>query len=115
MKIERGEIWIAILNPTQGSEQAGIRPVIIFQENTISQFTTTIITIPLTTNLRRSSLPSCLFIPQNEGGLNQDSVALCHQLRVLDKTRLRRKLGKLSLTLINQLESIVLFTLGYQQ
>ncbi len=57
MKIERGEIWIATLNPTQGSEQAGIRPVIIFQENTISQFTTTIITIPLTTNLRRSSLP----------------------------------------------------------
>ncbi len=46
MKIERGEIWVATLNPTQGSEQAGIRPVIIFQENTISQFTTTIITIP---------------------------------------------------------------------
>ena len=98
----------------QGSEQAGIRPVIIFQENTISQFTTTIITIPLTTNLRRSSLPSCLLIPQNEGGLNQDSVALCHQLRVLDKTRLRRKLGKLSPEVINQLESVVLLTLGYQ-
>jgi mRNA interferase MazF len=114
MKIERGEIWVATLDPTQGSEQAGIRPVIIFQENTISQFTTTIITIPLTTNLRRSSLPSCLLIPQNEGGLNQDSVALCHQMRVLDKTRLRRKLGKLSLNTINQLESIVLFTLGYQ-
>lgn len=114
MKIERGEIWIATLNPTQGSEQAGIRPVIIFQENTISQFTTTIITIPLTTNLRRSSLPTCLPIPKNEGGLNQDSVALCHQLRVLDKTRLGRKLGKLSPTIINQLESVVLFTLGYQ-
>ncbi|MGK7946322.1 MAG: type II toxin-antitoxin system PemK/MazF family toxin [Microcystaceae cyanobacterium] len=114
MKIERGEIWVATLNPTQGSEQAGIRPVIIFQENTISQFTTTIITIPLTTNLRRSSLPSCLLILKNEGGLNQDSVALCHQLRVLDKTRLRRKVGKLSLNTINQLESIVLFTLGYQ-
>ena len=114
MKTERGEIWIATLNPTQGSEQAGIRPVIIFQENTISQFTTTIITIPLTTNLRRSSLPSCLLIPTNEGGLNQDSVALCHQLRVLDKTRLGHKLGKLSSTIVNQLESIVLFTLGYK-
>ncbi len=83
MKTERGEIWIATLNPIQGSEQAGIRPVIIFQENTISQFTTTIITIPLTTNLKRSSLPSCLLIPKNEGGLNQDSVALCHQLNQL--------------------------------
>ena len=68
MKTERGEIWIATINPRQGSEQAGIRPFIIFQENTISQFTTTIITIPLTTNLRRSSLPSCLLIPTNEGG-----------------------------------------------
>lgn len=113
MKIERGEIWIASLNPTQGSEQAGIRPVIIFQENTISQFTTTIITIPLTTNLKRSSLPSCLLIPKDEGGLNQDSIALCHQLRVLDKTHLGRKLGKLSPTIINELESTVLFTLGY--
>ena len=113
MNIERGDIWIATLNPTQGSEQAGIRPVIIFQENTISQFTTTIITIPLTTNLRRSSLPTCLLIPQNEGGLNQDSVALCHQLRVLDKTRLRQKIGHLSPEIINQLENIVLFTLGY--
>ncbi len=64
MKIERGEIWIATLNPTQDSEQAGIRPVIIFQEDTISQFTTTIITIPLTTNLRRSSLPSCFSFPK---------------------------------------------------
>ncbi len=114
MKVKRGEIWVATLNPTQGSEQAGVRPVIIFQENTISQFTTTIITIPLTTNLRRSSLPTCLLIPCNQGGLNQDSVALCHQLRVLDKTRLNRKLGKLSTEIINQLESIVLFTLGYQ-
>lgn len=114
MKIERGEIWIATLNPTQGSEQSGIRPVIIFQENTISQFTTTIITIPLTTNLRRSSLPSCLLIRHDEGGLKQDSVALCHQLRVLDKTRLCQKLGKLSPDIINHLENIVLFTLGYK-
>lgn len=114
MKIERGDIWIATLNPTQGSEQAGTRPVIIFQENTISQFTTTIITIPLTTNLKRSSLPSCLLIPQKEGGLNQDSVALGHQLRVLDKSRLRRKIGQLNSEIINQLERVVLLTLGYR-
>ena len=113
MKIERGDIYTANLSPIKGSEQGGIRPVIIFQENTISQFTKTIITIPLTTNLKRSSLPSCLLIPQNEGGLNQDSVALCHQLRVLDKTRLGRKIGTLSPQIINQIESIVLFTLGY--
>jgi len=76
MKVVRGEIWLATLDPTQGSEQAGTRPIIIFQENTISKFTSTIITIPLTTNLRRASLPTCLLIPSTQGGLSQDSVAL---------------------------------------
>lgn len=114
MTIERGEIWLANLDPTQGSEQAGTRPIIIFQENTLSKFTSTIITIPLTTNLRRAVLPTCLMIAKNQGGLNQDSVALCHQLRVLDKTRLIKKLGKLESEVIANLENIVLFTLGYK-
>jgi mRNA interferase MazF len=113
MKTERGEIWLANLDPTKGSEQAGTRPIIIFQESTLSKFTSTIITIPLTTNLRRSALPTCFMIPKGQGGLNQDSVALCHQLRVLDKTRLIKKLGKLESEVIANLENIVLFTLGY--
>jgi mRNA interferase MazF len=82
--------------------------------NTISKFTSTIITIPLTTNLRRAALPSCLLISSGQGGLNQDSVALCHQLGVLDKTRLIKKLGQLDINAIAELERIVLFTLGYQ-
>jgi mRNA interferase MazF len=114
MKIERGEIWLAKLDPTQGSEQAGTRPIIIFQDNALSKFTTTIITIPLTTNLRRSTLPTCFIISKDQGGLNQDSVALCHQIRVLDKTRLIKKLGKLESEVIANLENIVLFTLGYK-
>ena len=114
MKVERGEIWLANLDPTKGSEQAGTRPIIIFQETTISKFTNTIITIPLTTNLRRAALPSCFLIPNGQGGLNQDSVALCHQLRVLDKTRLIKRLGHLDLETTSELERIVLFTLGYK-
>jgi mRNA interferase MazF len=114
MKVERGEIWLANLDPTKGSEQAGTRPIIIFQENTLSKFTSTVITIPLTTNLRRASLPTCLLISSGQGGLNQDSVALCHQLRVLDKTRLIKRLGILDADAIANLEKIVLFTLGYE-
>jgi len=113
MKVERGEIWLASLDPTQGSEQASTRPIIIFQENTVSKFTSTIITIPLTTNLRRVALPTCFLISNGQGGLNQDSVALCHQLRVLDKTRLIKRIGQLDFEVITRLESIVLFTLGY--
>ncbi|GEM_PF-3436175 len=65
-----------VLNPTQGSEQTGVRPVIVFQNNIVSQFSTTIIAIPLTTNQRRAALPICLTIEQGNGGLSQDSVAL---------------------------------------
>lgn len=114
MMVSRGEVWLADLNPVRGSEQAGMRPVLIFQTDSINRFTTTIITIPFTTNLRRASLPSCVWVSANEGGLTNDSVALCHQLRVLDKTRLTKKLGKLSGEIIAEIEECVLFTLGYE-
>ncbi|NEO13171.1 MULTISPECIES: type II toxin-antitoxin system PemK/MazF family toxin [unclassified Moorena] len=113
-KYQRGDIWVANLNPSQGSEQAGIRPVIIFQNDIVSQFSTTIIAIPLTTNQRRASLPICVQIAQGEGGLAQDSVALCFQMRVLDKSRLIQKLGHLSPKTVAQLEEVVLLTLGYE-
>jgi mRNA interferase MazF len=78
MIVNRGEIWSANLNPTRGSEQAGLRPVIIFQTNILNKFTTTVLAIPLTTNIRRTSLPSCVLIPKGEGGLSNASVALYH-------------------------------------
>jgi mRNA interferase MazF len=112
MTVNRGEVWLADLNPTRGSEQAGTRPVLIFQNNVINKYTTTILAIPLTTNLRRAPLPSCAQISQGEGGLGNDSVALCHQLRVLDKTRLIRKLGAVSAKTISAIESCVKFTMG---
>lgn len=112
MIFKRSEVWLADLNPTRGSEQAGIRPVLIFQNDLISKFTTTLLTIPFTTNLRRASLPSCVKVSKGEGGLTSDSVALCHQLRVLDKTRLQRKLGELSKETMTAIESRVVFTMG---
>lgn len=112
-QLKRGEVWLANLNPTQGSEQAGVRPVIVFQSDIVSQFSTTVITIPLTTNQRRASLPICVSIEQGDGGLSQASVALCFQMRVLDKSRLIRRLGQLKAETILQLEDTVLLTLGY--
>ena len=112
MMVRRGEIWLANLNPTRGSEQAGTRPVLIFQNDAINKFTTTFLSIPLTTNLRRASLPSCLAIPQGEGGLTQDSVALCHQLRVLDGARLLKKLGIVKQETLAAVDSVVMFTTG---
>jgi mRNA interferase MazF len=112
MSAKRGEIWLADLNPVRGSEQAGRRPVLVFQNDAIGKFTTTLLAIPLTTNLRRAALPCCVAIAKGEGGLAADSVLLCHQLRVLDKARLERKLGSVSQDTLATVESCILFTLG---
>ncbi|MEA1998826.1 MAG: type II toxin-antitoxin system PemK/MazF family toxin [Euryarchaeota archaeon] len=64
------------------------------------------------TNLRRASLPSCVSISSGEGGLASDSVALCHQLRVLDKSRLQRKLGTVSQQTLSVIESRMRFSMG---
>ena len=112
MIVKRGEIWLADLNPIRGSEQAGVRPVLIFQSDTINRFTTTVLAIPLTTNLRRASLPSCVRISKDEGGLTNDSVALCHQLRALDRTRLQHKLGIVRQDTLSAIENCVSFTMG---
>ena len=110
--MKRGEIYLADLDPTRGSEQAGRRPVLVFQHNLVSRFTRTVICIPLTTNLRRAQLPSCLLVPVGEGGLQRDSVALCHQMRVLDQSRLITRLGRVSDEILAEVERVVAFTLG---
>ena len=112
MTIKRGEIWLANLNPTRGSEQAGTRPVMIFQNDLINKYTTTVLAIPFTTNLRRAALPSCVLVLKGEGGLTRDSVALCHQLRALDKTRLHKQLGEVSAETLTSIEVKVVFTMG---
>lgn len=112
MTVNRGAIWLAELDPVRGSEQAGKRPVLVMQTNVINRFTTTVLAIPFTTNLRRAALPSCVQVAAGEGGLSSESVALCHQLRVLDKTRLTKKLGDVSAATLEEIESCVLFTLG---
>jgi mRNA interferase MazF len=112
MNPKRGEIWLAQLDPTRGSEQAGTRPVLVFQNEIISKYSTTVLSIPFTTNLRRAMLPSCVLVSRGDGGLLADSVALCHQLRVLDKSRLLQSLGTLQQETLFKIEECVLYTTG---
>lgn len=86
--MKRGDVYLANLNPVKGGEQAGQRPVLIYQNNRLLKVPTsrTVIVIPFTTNLKMGRLPSCLLVPAKEGGLRQNSVALCHQIRALDKS-----------------------------
>ena len=112
--MKHGEIYLADLGPTRGSEQTGRRPVLVFQNNLISRFTRTVICIPFITNLRRAQLPSCLLIQAGEGGLARDSVLLCHQIRVLDRSRLATRLGQASNSTMVEVERVAAFTFGMQ-
>lgn len=112
MNIRRGEIWWADLDPIRGSEQAGHRPVTIIQHDQITRGSRTVLAIPLTTNLDRNVLPSAVLVPKGTGGLSADSVALCHQMKALDKQRLSRRQGKLGDHLLNEIEARLLYTLG---
>lgn len=114
MTARRGEVWYADLNPVRGSEQAGRRPVLDFQDNTVSRFTTTLVTIPFTSNMRRASLPTCVLVSAGEGGLTGESVLICHQMRSIDVQRLGTKLGTISDKTMMNVEDCVLFTLGIE-
>lgn len=113
--MKRGDVFLADLDPTKGSEQAGRRPVIIFQDNRLIPATLTILVIPLTTNLKMQKLPTCVFVPVGEGGLRQDSVALCHQMRALDKDGLVERWGALPPARMAEIERVVLRTLGVRR
>lgn len=111
----RGDIYLADLNPSRGSEQAGIRPVIIVQRDTLDRFTTTVVVVPLTTNLRRARIPGTVSIAVGEAGLTQESVALFYQIVVIDRQRLIRKLGTLSPSYLLMLKESLEYTLKLDQ
>ncbi len=111
IKSERVDIYLADLNASRGSEQAGIRPVIIVQRDTLDRFTTTVVVVPVTSNLRRAKIPGTIILPTGEGGLTQDSVVLCYQIVALDRERLIRKLSSLSADYVSRLQVVLPYTL----
>jgi mRNA interferase MazF len=102
--ISRGDVVLCDLNPVVGTEQAGVRPAVILQTdraNTVSPHT---IIAPFTTKIRQVLLPSHVFVPVGAGGLSRDSVALCEQIRVIDKRRIVRVLGHLDARYLAEIE-----------
>jgi mRNA interferase MazF len=93
--VNRGDVWFADLSPTRGSEQSGVRPVLIVQTDRANAQSPNTIIVPFTTRIRSRLLPSHVLVRAGEGGLTQDSVALAEQVRVMDLARLSRKLGDL--------------------
>lgn len=93
--ISRGDVVLCDLNPVVGTEQTGIRPVIVLQINRANTVSPHTIIAPFTTRIRHALLPSHVFVPAGVGGLSKDSVALCEQIRVIDKRRIIKIVGHL--------------------
>lgn len=96
MRVQRGDVFLANLDPTVGTEQAGTRPVLVVQCDLANQRIPSVTIVPLTSNLRASRLLFTVTVPAAESGLPKDSVVLVFHIRTLDKSRLIRKMGHLS-------------------
>ena len=95
MNIRRGDIYYADLSPVIGSEQGGLRPVLIVQNDVGNRHSPTVIAAAITSKLGKAKLPTHIDIPGVEAGLAKDSVILLEQIRTLDKKRLKEKMGHL--------------------
>lgn len=103
--IKRGDVYLADLDPVMGSEQGGIRPVLIIQNNMGNRHSSTTIVAPITTKLTSGYLPVHVMIYPKSAGLQHNSNVMLEQIRVMDKERLKNKIGHLppfAMTLIDR-------------
>lgn len=95
MIVQRGEIYFADLSPVVGSEQGGVRPVLVIQNDIGNRFSPTVIVAAITAQIQKAKLPTHVEIKADKHGLERDSVILLEQIRTLDKQRLTDKITKL--------------------
>ena len=95
MNIKRGDIYYADLSPVIGSEQGGLRPVLIVQNDVGNKYSPTVIAAAITSKMGKTKLPTHIDVIGTEAGLAKDSVVLLEQIRTIDKKRLKEKMGHL--------------------
>ncbi len=109
--LKRGEIYYADLSPVVGSEQGGIRPVLIVQNDIGNKYSPTVIVAAITSQLEKAKLPTHIELGM-EYGLSKNSVALLEQIRTLDKRRLKEKIGEVDYYKMSQINNAILVSLG---
>ena len=112
MDINRGEIYYADLSPVVGSEQGGIRPVLVVQNNVGNKYSPTVIIAAITSQLSKAKLPTHIELRKDKYNLPKDSVVLLEQIRTLDKRRLKDKLGTIDLLTMRQVDVALMISLG---
>jgi mRNA interferase MazF len=114
MTIKRGELYYADLSPVVGSEQGGVRPVLIVQNDVGNKYSPTIIAAAVTSKINKAKLPTHIELPSSTFGLAKDSVILLEQIRTLDKRRLKERIGELSPLTMSKVDKAILISLGFE-
>ncbi len=112
MTIKRGEIYYADLSPVVGSEQGGIRPVLIIQNNVGNRYSPTVIAAAITSQRDKANLPTHISVDADGSGLQKDSIVLLEQVRTLDKRRLKEKMGSLDNACMGQVDKALSVSFG---
>ncbi len=95
LNVKRGEIYYADLSPVVGSEQGGVRPVLIVQNDVGNRYSPTVIAAAITSQREKSRLPTHIELNSTSCGLSKDSIVLLEQIRTIDKKRLKERMGQL--------------------
>lgn len=112
-QIRRGEIYYADLSPVVGSEQGGVRPVLILQNDIGNKYSPTVIVSAITSQLSKAKLPTHIELSAESSNLPKNSVALLEQIRTLDKRRLQEKITTLSQEKMREVNKALLISLGF--
>lgn len=112
MEINRGDIFYADLSPVVGSEQGGVRPVLVVQNNVGNKFSPTVIIAAITSQLSKAKLPTHIELSHSKYNLPKDSVVLLEQIRTLDKRRLQQKVSSIDASTMQRIDVAILVSLG---
>lgn len=112
VSIRRGDIFYADLSPVVGSEQGGLRPVLIIQNDVGNRYSPTVIAAAITSRMGKTRLPTHIDVSAERAGLSRDSVVLLEQIRTLDKRRLRERIGRLDDSLMREVNAALAVSCG---
>ena len=115
MIIKRGDMYYADLSPVIGSEQGGVRPVLIIQNDVGNKYSPTVIIAAITSQINKTKLPTHMELDAKNFGLPKDSVILLEQIRTIDKTRLKEKIGHLDDLLMDNVDRRLSVSFGLAQ
>lgn len=111
--IKRGELYYADLSPVVGSEQGGVRPVLVVQNDVGNKYSPTVIAAAVTSRIGKAKLPTHIELSADLYGLNKNSVVLLEQIRTLDKRRLKERIGELNPSVMHKVDGALLISLGF--